>query len=475
MKKDEFIERCANDVAFFAYNILYKQKRELAPKQIALVEAFRKYPHVAAIFNRQGGKTEVLAVYDTHELCFGKAADGTPDHTYIYAPILEQTNLIMGRIHQFFNAEPLLKGFVKKDTKHFIEMKNGNTIKALSASEQSHVRGHSPTKIQIDESQDISDRIYHDDILPSGAATGAKIQETGTPKGRNHFYNLYRMKDEYVVVVTQTWDECPFIDRAYVMRRKARMPRAKFNAEFNCVFLSETNVAFPTAMLEKIIVIDPDTPKQYPGMSEFYLGGDIAKRDETVFVVLGLNPADGKLYMVDMIRKSAFNSYKVVFDAAVDLCDEYNILYGLIDMTGVGEGIVDMLPDSLPLEGQFQTNEEKQDMVDEFMVLGEGEVEEGYDPQIFLWNDWDLRQQFYEWEAKTLKSKKTRYHHPDGGHDDIVMAALSAAKAFKDDSEVTDYGTTKGSVNTGLRGQATVLGDHNALKILNTGTPDDIF
>jgi len=473
MEVDNFIEKCEHDVDFFSYNLLYKQKRELSPKQIELIEVFRNHDHVQGIFNRQGGKTEALAVYDTHELCFGKSKNDEPDHTRIYAPILEQTNIIMSRIHQFMNL-PILRGFVQTKVKHSIEMNNGNTITAMSASEQSHVRGHSPTKIQIDESQDISDRVYYDDILPSGAATGAKIQETGTPKGRNHFYQLYRMKDKHVKTVTQTWEECPFIDKDYVLRRKARMPRAKFNAEFNCVFLTEVSVAFSTELLEAIIKLNPEG-KELPEMSQFYLGGDIAKQDESVFVILGLNPIDNKLYQVDMKRLSAFRSYNLVFNEIVDLCDEYPITYGIVDMTGVGEGIVDLLPEHLPIDGVFQSNEEKEDMVDEFMKLGEGEAEEGFDPKVFLWNDYDLKQQFYEWEAKKLKSGKTRYHHPDGSHDDIVMAVLAACKAYTNDSESVDYGIEQKSTRSNLRSTPEVLDAQSPLKILNSGRYSDAF
>lgn len=470
MNTDEFIERCEKDVPFFAHNLLYKKRKSLAPKQIELINALRTSAHTAAIFNRQGGKTEALAVYDTHELCFGKANDGSADHTYVFAPILDQTNIIMGRIHQFFNTTPILSGFLQVQNKQFIEMNNGNTIKAMSASDQSHVRGHSPTKIQIDETQDISDRVYYDDILPSGSATGAKIQETGTPKGRNHFYQLYRMRDKSVKVVTQTWEECPFIDRDFILRRKARMPRAKFNAEYMCIFLTDTNVAFATEMLDAMIILEPDGV--LPEMTEFYLGGDIAKQDESVFVILGHNPVDNKLYMADMIRKSAFESYKLVFNEIIDLCDDYNPRFGYIDMTGVGEGIVDMLPTSLPVEGVFESNEKKQEMVDELLKMGEGEVEQGYDPQLFLWKDYDLRQQFFEWESKTLKTKKKRYHHPTGGHDDIVMAVLAAVQAYKDCSDVTDYGNGTTSVNE-MRRTPSVLSANNPLKILNRPNPFD--
>lgn len=474
MEAKDFIDKCESDVPFFAHNLLYHQTRHLAPKQIALIDCMKKYPHTAAIFNRQGGKTEAFAVYDAHELCFGKAPDGSPDHTIIYAPILDQTNIVMSRIHQFLNM-PMLRSFVKIKYKLFIEMNNGNTINAKSASEQSHVRGHSPTKIQIDETQDISDRVYYDDILPSGAATGATIQETGTPKGRNHFYQLFRMKDKNVRIITQTWEECPFIDREFVLRRKARMPRDKFNAEFCCIFLTETSVAFSTKMLEAIIKLSPEEKPEsaLPEMKQFYLGGDIAKQDESVFIILGLNPVDKKLYQVDMKRMSAFRSYKVVMDEIIDLCDDYSISYGLIDMTGVGEGIVDLIPTSLPIEGVFQSNEEKEEMVSSFMKLGEGEAKDGisFEPKVFLWNDYDLKQQFYEWEAKKLKSGKIRYHHPDGGHDDIVMATLCACKAFLDDSDTLDYGASASKNISDNRGVPHVIASNNPLKILNKNRP----
>jgi len=464
MDKNEFIERCEKDVAFFAKNILYKGKRELSPKQIELIQAMKNGKHVAAIFNRQGGKTETLAVYNVHELCFGKRKDGEAMNIFIYAPILSQTEIIMGRIHQFFNTVPLLMGFAEKLHKYFIKMRNGNTIQAMSASEQSHVRGHSPDVIEIDETQDISDRVYYDDILPSGATTGARIIETGTPKGRNHFYNLSRMRDGTVEVVTQSWDECPFIDREYVLRRKARMPRDKFNAEFCCQFLTDTSVAFSTRMLDVIIVLDED--EELPEMTEFYLGGDLGKQDESVFIILGVH--QGKLYQVDMRRMSAFQSYKLVFDEIISLFDEYNVVNGIIDMSGVGEGIVDLLPIGLPVSGEFLTNEMKQDMVDEFLKLGEGDAEDDtFDTKIFLWKDYDLKQQFYEWEAKKLKSGKTRYHHPDGSHDDIVIACLLAAKAYVDENTIGDYG---GATYTSA-GKSAVIEPTTSLNFLTHANP----
>jgi len=466
MESGEFIDRCEKDVAFFAHHILYKQKRVLSPKQIELINAFKTHYHAAGISTRQGGKSTTLGVYDTHELCFGKAKDGEPDHTFIYAPILDQTEIVMGVIHQFFNTVPLLKGYVDEQLKYSIRMKNGNTLTAMSASELSHVRGHSPTKIQIDESQDISDRKYFDDILPSGAATGAKIQETGTPKGRNHFYQLTRIKEEGLKIVYQHWEECPFIDKAYVLRRKARMPRAKFEAEFCCKFLTETNVAFATQMLDTIISLDPDEPVKIPEMRQFFLGGDIGKQDESVFVILGW---DGKkLYQVDMRRLSSFASYKSVHEEIVSLYDEYNIANGLIDATRE-ESLVDMLPDNLNVEGIFLSSEEKQGIVEEFLKLGEGNVEVGYDPQVFLWKDYDLRQQFYEWEAKKLKSGKTRYHHPKGSNDDIVIATLLACKAYIDENDVVDYGTS--AITQNVRQGLSVLADNNPLSVLRHDNP----
>ena len=64
----------------------------------------------------------------------------------------------------------------------------------------------------MDETQDITDVKYYEDIVPSGAATNAKIQEIGTPAKRNHFYKTFYY-DKAFKKVKQTWEECPFISR----------------------------------------------------------------------------------------------------------------------------------------------------------------------------------------------------------------------------------------------------------------------
>ena len=415
------------------------------------------------------GKSESMALYNTHELCWGRTKEGGAIHIFLYAPSLPQTGIVMGRVHEFFNAVPLLKGYVDEQLKRSIKMKNGNTIHTLSASEQAHVDGYSPTHIEIDESQDVSDRAYYESILPSGSATGAKIHEIGVPKRRNHFYRSTRIKSD-VRLITQKWDECPFIDRAFVLKRKTRMTRDMFDAAYNCKFLTDVDVAFSTEMLDSIISIDidADDPPELPKMIQYFLGGDIGKQDESVFVILGF---DGKkLYQVDMRRMSAFETYKSVFDEIVSLYDEYNISNGVIDATRE-ESLVDMLPNNLNVEGIFLSSEEKQTIVEEFLKLGEGDVEVGYDPQVFLWKDYDLRQQFYEWEAKKLKSGKTRYHHPKGSNDDIVIAVLLACKAYIEENNMADYGTGAGTSARTVGGTLSVLNDNNPLSVLRHDNP----
>ena len=464
MDQEEFINTCEVDPVFFInkllYPVLYPRGRVLSPKQEELVWAFKNDIHAAGIFDRQGGKTEGVAGYDTHELCFGRSRDGGTQHINLYAPILSQTDIIMGRVRQFFNNIPVLESFLARPTqKYLIEMRNGNTLQAFSASDQSHVRGYSPTIIEVEESQDISDRMYYDDILPSGSATGARILETGTAKGRNHFYSLTRYGG--VKIVYQTYKQCPFADHKFIEERKKRMPRDKFNAEYMCKFLTDNNVAFATAMLDAIFHLK--TGEKVKGTTSHFLGGDIGKQDETVLSVLGAK--DGELYEVDERRMSAFEKYPVVVAEIVALNDEWDFDFGLLELNNVGEAIYDFLPDGLNVDGRFNTNEEKQDLVDEFTKLGEGGVDEGYKPKVHLWEDYDSRQQFYEWEAIKLKSGKIRYHHPVGQHDDIVIAKLLAVKAFVENNEVVDYGGSSESSNLRTMGSAT-LGLNNPMSVL---------
>lgn len=428
---DAYADRLEQDYEFFCVQMLGFQP---SPKQIEMVHAIENNMHVEGIFNRQGGKSTCLASYDAWKLPFGDR----DMVIYLFAPILDQTKIIAGKLRQFIKGNKLLMSYMDEFSKFHITTRGGAEFQAVSASEQSHIRGHSPTIIQIDESQDIKDFKYYEDILPSGSSTGAKVQEIGTTRGRNHFYR--NTLNPQIVKVYQHWTECPFTDIDYIERMKRITPRRKFEMEYCNIFDVDFGMAFPYEQLNSTFTLEPtpDCLDEGGAKGEFFIGVDFGKHeDETVCAVIKQVLQDDGIhfYQSDLGRWDTSDYDEIMADMAENYFEVYNPENALGDKTGVGEGVMDMFPDSFGLDAQDLNNDDKTELADMFCLLLEQQ-------KVHLWDDYTERSQFERWERVRLASGKERYHHPTGEHDDIVIAVLLALKAAVEGSASVEYEAT---------------------------------
>lgn len=427
-KKDlnQTILRLKNDIHFFQKTMLKLRGKEfqLSPKQLTTINACKMKQFVAAVFNRQGGKSTTLGVLDVHELAFAE------DYRLrIYAPILDQSEIIFGRnVKAFIDKNEILRSYINPKggwKSDYIQFYNDNEASVMSASDQSHVRGHDPTVIQIDESQDISDYKYHEDILPSGASTDAKIQEAGTPKGRNHFYDTFQ--DDTYYTIKQIWTECPFISINYINMMKKKLPKKSFDQEFNGVWNVDSGSAFDKAFIDQIFVIkefeNVDTDYSYYGGVD--IGKDPARTVLSVFREDFTEDTDESFYDQTYLRTYFYASYKDIIDELGEDLVHWNPLVTGMDRTGVGDPVVDMIDDVCDgIEPIFYAPGKKQSMVDKFTVLGERGC-------VRLVDDFDQRQQFMNWRKKKLQSGRYQYFKEKGEGDDVINADILAI-------EVTD-------------------------------------
>ena len=204
MNKNDFWQKCKDDIEFFFASVL---GITLCGKQIDFAHSMMDNSHTVAVFARQSGKSTTISGCIVHALIFDRKVK-----VGIYAPTKETAIYVMFQyVVDIFEGHSALMNLVVHDgirRSGFIKMKNGNSLRAFTASKDSKsVRGYDPTIIVIDESQDITDDMYNDDILPSGAAlkggmvngvfdpnkaTKTKVWEAGTCKGRSHFYETSR-------------------------------------------------------------------------------------------------------------------------------------------------------------------------------------------------------------------------------------------------------------------------------------------
>ncbi len=437
MKVKQFIKKCSKDVGFFSKHMCGK---DMSKKQIKLQVAASTKPHSAAIFSRQSGKSTALAIWCLWMCLFDNKKWKTDDrklHMHIYAPIEDQAHIIFGKVKTFVRANPVIEAFIdEKETKWkggIVAFRNGHTIQARSASEQAHIRGHSPAIIVIDESQDITEKTYWQDILPSGAATGARIVEAGTPKGRNHFYR-HTLPRSGVEVVYQKHEECPFMDLAYLEHMRRNMPKADFDQEFNCVFQTDIGMAFEYHMLTEKIIKEGLMQEDYIQDTEYYGGLDLGKHEDatvlSIFKVIFRNGKASKFVQVAIFEWLNRDWDEVIMEIG-SIIERYHLTGRVFaDRLNVGDVVIDMLKPYgvMPI---VPSQPVKQDAVNKLNILMENGKLELMEHEIQMG-------QMVNYERKKTPSGKYTFHHPDGEHDDYVSANLMAGMAMYEEVEAGD-------------------------------------
>jgi len=280
-KVKSLFERCKKDAYLFAKTFrISPQKQPISPKQKEVFDAVtRNEEHIVLLWSRQTGKSTVLS-----EIIVWWLLCGSEERVFVLAPVEDQSKEIYDKIARILLEYPFFERFVIKNNSEEIKMNNGNFVKFMSASPGSHIRGKTATRIIIDETEDVIDEKYYGDITPFLAAIQrdfvGKVKkktliEAGTPKTKNHFYEV--LSKGGVKVIGQKWYECPFIDVDFVLKQKAKNPEALFKQEYLCEFIEEGSTCFPIKWFfgEKIDennkILNPNENRVSAGLSNIDL------------------------------------------------------------------------------------------------------------------------------------------------------------------------------------------------------------
>ena len=429
---EKFKERAQNNLPFFAK---YFCKRQHTPKQVEVGENLRTEKKSVSVFCRQGGKTTLFGDYDSHELTFRTYPDGDNDYTIVFAPIKDQSKLIFGKVYDIMTGNKFLYSQVAKATADEIVMTNGNKLRAMTASPNAHIRGHSPKKIQCDETQDITDVKYYEDILPSGAATDAKIQEIGTPAKRNHFWKTWKYDNSFEKVM-QTWEECPFISKEYIMGllKSGQMTKAKFDQEFNCIWNIDIGSAWPYELIQLMCVLEPgQNLARYDPQIKYYSGIDVGKSPAETVLSIGKGQGDD-LYQVKLLRINKPDTFEEIINTLYGPVALYEPITCIDATSGsqgvpVYEGLVKkfkndgnhIMTNRIIPEDYNVSRSYKADLAMDLEILGENN-------RLKLLNIEGQRRQMIGYEKKTTASGNTVFFSED--LNDICQADMLMVRAF---------------------------------------------
>jgi len=466
-------DRLADDIDYFAEKIC---NMKLAPKQSQLANSFMENYHTIGVFNRQGGKSTAIKIAAVNRLMFGEDVC-----IGIYAPTQDQAKGILfrgiadllddrlpnGKGGFIYNNYVVHPHGIKKSGE--IHMKNGNTLFVVTANESSKsVRGHSPSIIVIDESGDIPDDQYKTGIMPSGATKkgitaqnwddpDAGIQtviwETGTPRGRNHFYNIAQRAIDYgtpfpekedgtpddsiPILVTQKWFEFPYRDQRKIDADMEDMTPDEFAQEYEGKWNLDFGFAFPwNQIVAACTRPDFNTARDKWAVRNprsVYFGGlDLGlNKDHSVFTVLRWDAPGYEMVFQHKWPIRTTNWKEIAMDT-IGFLDYWNPEHTLIDRSGVGDGIYGIYFEEFDnVEGfVYATSERKAEIMQNLQrLLAHGKLD--------MINNRDLKDEFKE-VIEDRQSGKPKFTHPKMMHDDRVQSTALAAWAGK--LEIEDSG-----------------------------------
>ena len=210
------------------------------PWQQEVFSADSRFKVVAA--GRRCGKS-YLAAWSL--LINALQADDPRSWTFYVAPTQGQARQIMWRTLLEFGNSVIKKAHINNLD---IELVNGQTIGLRGADRPDTMRGVSLNYLVLDEYADIKSEVWEEILRPACADKEAPVLFIGTPKGRNHYYDLYKYAELSGDSEWKSWHftsyDNPYLKKEEINAAKRSMSSYAFRQEFMASFESKGSEMF---------------------------------------------------------------------------------------------------------------------------------------------------------------------------------------------------------------------------------------
>ena len=189
--------------------------------------------------SRQSGKSTVSSILAIHEAVY------QPNSLILLlSPSLRQSQELFRKLKDVYNAleSPSLPQTIEESALR-IEFDNGSRILALPGKEAT-IRGFSGVSLLVvDEASRVPDELYQA-IRPMLAVSGGRIVLLSTPFGKRGFFHSEWTDGQDWRKVKITADQCPRIDKSWLMRERAMIGDWWYLQEYFCEFVETSDQVF---------------------------------------------------------------------------------------------------------------------------------------------------------------------------------------------------------------------------------------
>lgn len=233
-------------------------KFDYDPREAFIPLHQRKERWACMVVHRRGGKT----VACVNELVLRALYTKKKNARYAYiAPFYRQAKDVA-----WTYLKDATKGFAThiRESALRIELPNGAWITLYGADNPDALRGLGLDGVVLDEYGDTRPSLWAQVVLPTLAGRGNSWAIfIGTPKGKNHFYDIYKRSQEESgwYSLTLKASESGILSDTELLEMKAQMAEDEFEQEMECNFTAATRGTYYAGMIAQMEVRGRISPK----------------------------------------------------------------------------------------------------------------------------------------------------------------------------------------------------------------------
>jgi hypothetical protein len=344
-------------------------------------------------------------------------------------------------------ANPLLRKMVQRPgtTRTVIRLKPqlGGKLVALPCSKDK-LRGYHPDFVFVDEASIVPSEMITSEIMMMLTKPNACLVMSGTPMGSDHVFRKAFLDAKRYSVHHYASYQSPLVSQKQLDEWKEVMTNEEWQREVEGLWVEATHTFFPMNLIVACVdpeLGSPDSPSAYiedveKARSEqlrgpYYAGLDLGKQVDYSVLVVVQKSENGEIRLMHKRQFPLGTNYPEVIGYVARAEQIFNFEGLHVDKSGIGDAVVDEL-NSIHIravEGVFFTDVEKENMLNNLKLLMEKKLLKivGDDTALIM----QINEQQYEYlQPKTAQERiHLKFWHPQGRHDDQLMALALACRA----------------------------------------------
>ena len=344
-------------------------------------------------------------------------------------------------------ANPLLREMVQRPgtTRTVIRLKPqlGGKLVALPCSKDK-LRGYHPDFVFVDEASIVPSEMITSEIMMMLTKPNACLVMSGTPMGSDHVFRKAFLDAKRYSVHHYASYQSPLVSQKQLDEWKEVMTHEEWQREVEGLWVEATHTFFPMNLIVACVdpeLGNPDSPSAYIEDIEkvqpeqlrgpYYAGLDLGKQVDYSVLAMVQKRENGEIRLMHKRQFPLGTNYPEVIGYVARAEQIFNFEGLHVDKSGIGDVVVDEL-NSIHIravEGVFFTDVEKENMLNNLKLLMEKKLLKivGDDKALIT----QINEQQYEYlQPKTAQERiHLKFWHPQGRHDDQLMALALACRA----------------------------------------------